>query len=201
MTGKGYQVTCIILAGGKNARMGQKKAFLKFGEKTLIELQRDILNKIFEEIIVVANNLKDFKNVNAKIVKDIIPDSGPLGGLYSGLSVSSNIHSFLIGCDMPFINLGLIEYMIKRIGEYDIIIPSSSRGVEILFAIYSINCMDTIRRQIELRNLRLADILRFHKVRNINQDEISKFDPKEHTFFNVNNPKDYEVAKKIWLRR
>ena len=65
---------------------------------------------------------------------DIIPDPGPLGGLYSGLAVSSNIHSFLIACDMPFINLKLIEFMIKQLGENDIVVPRSSQGIEMLFA-------------------------------------------------------------------
>jgi len=196
-----HSVSCIILAGGKNARMGQEKAFLRIGERTIIEEQKDTLSKIFDEIIIVAKTQDYFKNIDTKVVTDIIPDSGPLGGLYSGLAVSSNIHSFLIGCDMPFINLELIEYMVKRIGENDIIIPLSSNGIETLFAIYSINCMENIRRQIELRNLKLLDILKFHKIRYISQEEVEKFDPKQFSFFNVNNPKDYEEALKIWLKR
>ena len=56
---------------------------------------------------------------------DIIPDPGPLGGSYSGLAVSSNIHSFLIACDMPYIDLKLIEFMIKQFGENDIVVPRS----------------------------------------------------------------------------
>jgi len=88
-------------------------------------------------------------------VTDIIPDSGPLGRLYSGLAVSSNIRSFLIACDMRFINLKLIKFMIKQLGENDIVAPRSSQGIETLFAFYSLNCLETIRRQIEFRNLRL----------------------------------------------
>jgi molybdopterin-guanine dinucleotide biosynthesis protein A len=61
--------------------------------------------------------------------------------------------------------------------------------------------MDTIRRQIEFRNLKLLDILNFFKVRYILQEEVEKFDPKEFSFFNVNSPKDYEEALKIWLKR
>jgi len=201
MLGPQRQISCIILAGGKNARLAQEKAFLRIGERTIIEEQEDTLSKIFDEIIIVTNTLDNFKNIKAKVVNDIVPDSGPLGGLYSGLAVSSNIHSFLIGCDMPFINLNLIEYMIQQIGESDIVIPSSSRGFETLFAIYSLNCLETIRREIELRNLKLLDILNFYKVKYISQEEIEKFDPEEFSFFNVNSPKDYEKALKIWLKR
>ncbi len=181
--------------------MGQEKAYLRIGERTIIEEQRDILGRIFDEIIVVAKTQNNFKNIDAKVVTDIIPDLGPLGGLYSGLAVSSNIHSFLIACDMPFINLELIDYMIKQIGENDIVVPLSSNGIETLFAVYSLNCMETIWRQIEFRNLRLQDILNFFKVRYISQEEVEKFDPKEFSFFNVNNLKDYEEALRIWLKR
>ncbi len=181
--------------------MGREKAYLKIGERTIIEEQSDTLGRIFDEIIIVANSQNYFKNIDVKVVTDIIPDSGPLGGLYSGLAVSSNIHSFLIACDMPFINLQLIDYMIKQIGENDIVIPLSSKGIETLFAIYSLNCLETIKRQIEFRKLKLLDILSFFKVRYISQEEIEKFDPKESSFFNVNSPKDYEEALQIWLKR
>jgi molybdopterin-guanine dinucleotide biosynthesis protein A len=195
------QISCIILAGGKNARMGREKAYLRIGERTIIEEQSDTLGRIFDEIIIVANSQNYFKNIDVKVVTDIIPDSGPLGGLYSGLAVSSNIHSFLIACDMPFINLQLIDYMIKQVGENDIVIPLSSKGIETLFAVYSLNCLETIRRQVEFKNLKLQDILTFFKVRYISQEEVEKFDPKEFSFFNVNSPKDYEEALKIWLKR
>jgi molybdopterin-guanine dinucleotide biosynthesis protein A len=195
------QISCIILAGGKNARMGREKAYLRIGERTIIEEQSDALSRIFDEIIIVANSQNYFENIDVKVVTDIIPDSGPLGGLYSGLAVSSNIHSFLLACDMPFINLQLIDYMIKQIGENDIVIPVSSKGIETLFAVYSLNCLETIRRQVEFKNLKLLDILTFFKVRYISQEEVEKFDPKEFSFFNVNSPKDYEEALKIWLKR
>lgn len=195
------QISCIILAGGKSARIGRDKAFITIDKKPIIEEQTDILSKIFDEIIIVTNALNHFKYVKAKVVKDIVPDSGPLGGLYSGLAVSSNIHSFLIGCDMPFINLELIEYLIEQIEENDIVVPFSSKGLETLFAIYSLNCLDTIRRQIELKTLRLSGILDFHRVRYIDRKEVEKFDPQELSFFNINNPEDFEKAKKIWLKK
>lgn len=195
------QVSCIILAGGKNSRIGQEKAFLRIGERTIIEEQIYTLGKIFNEIIIVVNDRNNFRDTDAKVVTDVIPNSGPLGGLYSGLAVSSNIHSFVIGCDMPFINLELIRYMIEENDESDIIIPLSTKGKETLFAIYSLNCLETIRQQIELRNLRLLNILNFHKVKYISHEEIEKFDSKEFSFFNVNSLKDYEKALKIWLKR
>jgi molybdopterin-guanine dinucleotide biosynthesis protein A len=134
-------------------------------------------------------------------VRDVIPGLGPVGGLYSGLAVSSCIYNFLIACDMPFINLKLLKYMISQINGYDIVIPRSSKGVETLFAIYSINCLESIRRQIDKRHLKLADILNSHNVRFITQEEIQDFDPRELTFININTFEEYEEAQSIWKRK
>lgn len=194
-------LSCIILAGGENSRIGQEKAFLKIGERTFIEEQVSSLSKIFKEIIIVTNNRKNFKNMDVKVVTDIVSHLGPMGGLFTGLSVSSNIHCFVIGCDMPLINLELIKFMIDNIKEDDLVIPLSSSGKETLYAIYSINCLETIKRQIELKNLKLIDILKYHKVKYISDKEINKFDPKELSFFNVNSPKDYKKALRLWTKR
>ncbi|MBW2216468.1 MAG: molybdenum cofactor guanylyltransferase [Deltaproteobacteria bacterium] len=196
-----HEISCIILAGGENSRIGKDKAFLQCGERTFIEEQVFTLRNIFEEIIIVTNNRNKFKDMNVKVVTDIVPHSGPLGGLYTGLAVSSNIHCFVIGCDMPLINLELIKFMRDNITENDIIIPLTSRGKETLFAIYSINCLETIKQQLELKNLKLIDILKYHKVRYVSEKEIIKFDPEEYSFFNVNSPEDYEKVLRLWTKR
>ncbi|MFQ6108344.1 MAG: molybdenum cofactor guanylyltransferase [Candidatus Aminicenantales bacterium] len=201
MTHARGDISCIILAGGRNSRMGKQKAILRLGGKTIAESQVKKLSGTFGEIIIVTNTPDAFQNVKAKIIRDILPNRGPIGGLYSGLSVSSNIHNFLVACDMPFINVKLIRYMINRIEENDIIIPLSSQGLETLYAIYSINCLESIMKQIDSGHFRLADILNFHKVRYITKKEIHEFDPQEISFFNINTPQDYEEAKNIWKAR
>ncbi|MFQ6069429.1 MAG: molybdenum cofactor guanylyltransferase [Candidatus Aminicenantales bacterium] len=201
MSGKRGEVSCIILAGGKNTRMGREKAFLRIGERTIIEEQKDTLKKIFDEIIIVTNNHSYFHNLDVKVVKDIIPHCGPLGGLYSGLSVCSNIHGFLIGCDMPFPSISLINYMIKKIKKNDIVIPVSSRGLEPLFAIYSLNCLETIKRHLEMKDLKISNVLNYHRVSYVSPREVKKFDPHEFSFLNVNTPEEYEQGLKIWLKR
>jgi molybdopterin-guanine dinucleotide biosynthesis protein A len=193
-----HAVSSIILAGGKNSRFGQDKAFLRFGNTTIIEEQIHALSEILDEIIIVTNKRSKYENLDVKVVTDIIPDSGPLGGLYSGLAVSSNIHCFLIGCDMPFVNIKLIKHMIDKIGEKDIIIPVSRGGKETLYAIYSMNCLETIKHQVETGHFRLVDILNFHEVEYISNEDIKRFDPEEYSFVNVNCPSDYDMAVRIW---
>jgi molybdopterin-guanine dinucleotide biosynthesis protein A len=180
--------------------MGEQKALLSLGGSAIIEIQLALLKEIFDEIIIVTNAMDAFRNIDAKIIRDLIPDQGPLGGLYSGLAVSSNIQNFLIGCDMPFVNIELIQFMISQIEENDIVIPETSIGLETLFAFYSINCFESIRFHVELGKLKLADILESQKVRYIAPEEIHALDPDELSFFNINTPKDYEEAKILWQK-
>ena len=177
--------------------MEQDKAFLKFGKLTVIEAQKEILSQLFPEIIIVSNMIESFKSMDARVVKDLIPNSGPLGGLYTGLKVSSYPHSFLIACDMPFINLRLVEYMVLQLEDNDVVIPVSNRGLEALFAIYSLRCIEIIKKHLDDRNLKLVNILDFHKVRYLSQEEIKKFDPDEFSFINMNNPEDYQYVERI----
>jgi molybdopterin-guanine dinucleotide biosynthesis protein A len=48
-------MTGIILAGGKNSRMGMEKAFLKIGGIRLIDRILGVYKEIFTEIIIVTN--------------------------------------------------------------------------------------------------------------------------------------------------
>ena len=200
MTAVKQEISCIVLAGGQSNRMGKQKAWLSIGGSAIIETQLDLLMEIFAEIIIVTNALDAFRNIDAKIIRDLIPDRGPLGGLYSGLAVSSNTQNFLVGCDMPFVNKELIQFMISQIEENDIVIPETLMGLETLFAFYSINCFESIRFNVELGKLKLADILESHKVRYISPKEIHAFDPDELSVVNINTPKDYEEAKNLWQK-
>ena len=51
-----FKMTGIILAGGKNSRMGTNKAFLKLDGILLIERIKAVLNELFPEIIIVTND-------------------------------------------------------------------------------------------------------------------------------------------------
>ncbi len=98
-------VTAVVLAGGKSTRMGQNKALLKMGKKTMIERVIDPLQKIFENIIVVTDNPKEYAMLkNVKFVQDYFDtgEKNSLIGLYTGLIESKTDYVFVTACDMPF---------------------------------------------------------------------------------------------------
>ena len=192
-------LTGIILAGGKAGRMkGRDKAFLKISKDKLIELQLRSLKKTFKRIIVVTNSLQRYRNLKGvKLVSDIIPDIGPLGGIYSGLLASKSFYNFVLACDMPYINLGLIKYMYKKARGYDAAIPKINHRYEPLFGIYSKNCLKVIKELLGKKNFKISKIFPKIKLKAISKKEILKFGHPKRLFMNINTQKDLKRIREM----
>ena len=104
-------MTGIILAGGHSKRLGKDKAFITIGNSRVIEGIVNKLSAIFTDVIIVTKSPETYKYLGAKLVRDLMPESGSLIGIYSGLVSSNNDYNFIVGCDMPFLNISLIKYM------------------------------------------------------------------------------------------
>lgn len=190
-------MTGIILAGGRNSRIKVKKAFLNIGDKPIIEIILNKFEKKFSDIIIVTNSPSEYEYLGVKLFRDIIPDKGSLGGLYSGLVNSESKYNFVVACDMPFINEELIKEVIRNDDEYDVVIPKINNGYEPLFAMYSKNCISFIKKQLIEDNLKIINFFPFVKVKEITENTIKQIDPDFHSFFNINTSIDYEDALNI----
>lgn len=187
------EMTGIVLAGGRAARMGGAcdKAFLKIDNETIIDGQLKILKQIFKEMIVVTNSANSYKDIKeVTVIPDIIRERGPIGGIYSGLLASHSFYNFVVACDMPFINAKLIEYMITLKDGYDIVVPRIEGKYEALFSIYSKNCVRPISEAIEKGRLTVGELFTDVRVREVAGDEIMKFGDADTIFMNVNTKED-----------
>ena len=162
------KTTGIILAGGKNSRIGTEKAFLQLKTGTcLIQHTLSLFKKIFPEIIIVTNNPISYQNFGTKLVEDLLKGKGPLAGIFTGLCYSSNQSGFIIACDMPFPQMKLIKYILRQPEEYDVVIPEIEGKAEPLFARYSKNCLPVIFSHLLKNDLKIQNILKKLKVKRI----------------------------------
>lgn len=182
----------IILAGGKNTRMGLDKAFISFSGRPLIEFLIETLSDIFKILIIVTNKPHLYQKYDIQICSDIIKDKGPLGGIHAALSVSKSMYNFVVACDMPLINRDLIKYIIGKSNGYDAVLAEYGERLHPLCAVYSRNCIMPIKLQIDKKNLKMVDFLKFVNTKIILQEEIKKIDPEGRSFINVNTKDDYE---------
>lgn len=183
-------MTGIILSGGKSLRMGENKAFIEIEGVPIIQRIYTIFKELFHEVIIVTNQIELFKKFDSKIYSDLLPDKGALGGLYTGLFFSNFYYSFCVACDMPFLNKSLVQYLIKRIGDEDVIVPRTKDGLQPLHAIYSKNCLDPIKEIIEQGKFKIIDIFHRVQVNIIEEADFISLDPFRESFINVNTPKE-----------
>ncbi|MEW6096018.1 MAG: molybdenum cofactor guanylyltransferase [bacterium] len=192
-------MTGIILAGGKGTRLGNRnKAFIKLGKFSIIEnVIMRLKEASFKEIIICGGQTLNIQGLTP--VEDIIPHKGPLAGVYSGLISSNSFYNFVVACDMPFLSINLIKYMKDKVGDADIVVPKTKKGIEPLHAIYSKNCMDIIKQKItcEKGKLSLRSIFSELKIKYVLEEEILKFSLPEIAFFNINTVEDIEKAKRL----
>lgn len=184
-------ITGIILAGGKSSRMGEDKSFIAFQGRPLIESVIDKLSTLFKDLIIITNNSSPYKKYKIKTYIDIIKDRGPLGGIYTGLYHSNTKYNFIVACDMPFLNISLVEYMVQRINGYDVVIAKRLGRLHPLFGIYSQNCIKFIKGKLVKDNLKIRDFFKYVKVKIITDRETGKFDENGLSFVNINTPEDY----------
>jgi len=190
-------MAAIILSGGNNQRIGADKAFLQIGKKTIIERQIEILSTIFTQIIIVTNLPEKYKHLKVDLISDIIPNKGPLGGIYSGLTISKDKYNFIVSCDLPFLNADLISYMKRLTDQQDVIIPKLNQFLEPLHAVYSKDCIASIKKHLDQNDLRTQSFFTEVRVKYIEKTEVERFDPKGIAFFNVNTKRDLKRARLI----
>jgi len=193
------RLTAIILAGGKSSRIGsgQDKAILKLNGKRLIDIVISKLKHIVGDNIIIVGPTEKYPSYK-QVVPDLFNQKGLLVGLYSGLKTSVSQYNLVVGCDMPFLKVELLQYMRDKIDSNDIIIPRYARSyVEPLCAIYSKVCLEVMKRNIKVGILSVRKIFPYLKVKYIEEKEIKKVDPELNSFFNVNYKEDFIRAEEL----
>ncbi len=192
-------MTGVLLAGGKSRRMGEDKRFLHVGERTLFEQSLTVLRSIFRDVLIVIAQDSPSLETDAPVIRDLVPDCGSLGGLYTGLHQASTEHVFVVACDMPFLNQEAVRYVIGLKEEADIVMAEGENGLQPMHAVYSRRCLPVLEEMVRTHRLKIQDIVAHPslKVRLINMAELSRIDPEGRSFLNVNTPADLEAARKL----
>lgn len=192
-----YNVTGILLAGGKSSRMGKDKALIKFGDETFISNSIKKLNKLFDEVIVVADNVKKYHIENVNIIRDIYPGMGPMGGIHAALKAAKNDWIFVIPCDMPLWEPFLVEEILKHRLDYDIVVPLINDHMEPLFALYKKTCIPGIEECLNNNIIKVLELYPLVKTNYLDLEKVyNEVDQCTKSFFNINTPEDlYNMVK------
>ncbi|MFC1966090.1 molybdenum cofactor guanylyltransferase [Chloroflexota bacterium] len=189
-------VSAVVLAGGKNLRLGKNKALETFYGKSLIERVIERIRPLASQILIVTSKQQsDLAVAGTEALLDLYPDKGPLVGIYTGLTYSRSSHSITVACDMPFLNTELLRYMTELSGDFDAVVPRlEEEKIEPLHAVYSKSCLPAIRERLESNHLGIHSFLKAVNVRYVERDECQRLDPELLSFFNINYQSDLERA-------
>mgnify|MGYP001230458346 CR=1 FL=1 len=191
------KVTSIVLAGGKSLRLGRSKALETFDGRSLIECVMERLRPLTSQFLIVTSQERFDLPVTqkAEILVDIYPGKGPLGGIYTGLLASRSSHNIVVACDMPFLNIELLRYMIELPVDFDAVVPRLEKEmIETLHAVYFKSCLDKMKTQLEHNELGVNSFLNTVRVRYVERAECQRLDPQLLAFFNINYQSDLDQA-------
>ena len=196
------EVTGVLLAGGKSRRMGEDKRHLVVGEQTLLERGLAVLQSTFREVLVVIAQDSPPLGVDARVVRDLVPDCGSLGGLYTGLMQATTPYIFVVACDMPFLNQPVIAQFTSRTAIADIVMAKLDGRLHPMHALYSKRCVPALEEMIRTRQLKIQEIVSelSLRVRYVTEADLLTIDPSGRSFYNVNTMADLEAARSLLAR-
>jgi molybdopterin-guanine dinucleotide biosynthesis protein A len=191
------QTEAFILTGGQSSRMGQDKALLEIGSKTLLERAASLCAPLVSSITLVGDPQR-YSRFGFPALADRWPGAGPLGAIATALSSAKHPWCLVLACDMPFVTSPWLEWLLDRASKSssDAVIPETTRGLEPLCAIYRASCAPVLAAALDSGVRKVTDGLDLINTDLIKENEWRKFSPDGDLFQNLNTWEDFVSAKK-----
>jgi molybdopterin-guanine dinucleotide biosynthesis protein A len=182
--------------------MGRDKAFLELGGRPLVEIVVERMSRVCAEVLVVASDGRPYTGLGVPVVEDRFRGVGVLGGLHAGLEAAAHELALAVGCDMPFLNPGLLRAFAGWADGFDVVVLRHRDGeqVEPLHAAYRCTCLPAIENAIRAGRRRIVSFFPHVRVRYVAPEEVTQFDPDLRSLRNVNTPEEWAVTRVAWGR-
>lgn len=191
----------LILCGGQSRRMGSDKACLAFGgEPLLLRMLRLVSEGLGQVPLAVAaaadQQLPDIPS-GVLLTTDEFPGLGPIEGLRAGLQVLSECCDAVVvtSCDAPLLVPAVLPLLQATPGAWDAVVVGEPEGrLHPLCSAWRMSALPAIRRQRDLRVLRLRSLLEEVRTTVLPATALQAVDPELDSLRNVNDRESYEWA-------
>lgn len=183
-------VTAIILAGGKSSRFGCDKTLYPIEGKTMTERAVEILRPFVDEILISVDRKGKFCLPDIREIEDIYPETGPMGGIYSGLLSAKHEICIIIAGDFLQIDTELTKRLLAASEGFCVAIPVNEGRLEPLYGVYKRSMVPLFEKKLKEGDYRLWKLLEEVKedgngfFYTIEEERDKKF------LYNVNFPED-----------
>ncbi len=187
----------VILAGGKSTRMKFNKAFACIAGQPVVQIILDKFKHYFDETIIISNEAQLYEHLGFKIYSDVFPGLGPVAGIHSALYHARNDRIFVMGCDMPFMNMALVRFLLDSLEDYECVVPVLDTHLQPLSAVYSKKCLPVLTECLKNDKLKLIRVFEELHTREIAEMQMKQFGNPREIFMNVNDQAALEIAQQI----
>ena len=185
-------VAAAILAGGQARRYGGRdKSRLVIDGRTIIVRQMDVLQRVASELFIVAPDDGRYRDLGVPVYPDVIPASGPMGGLATALERAHAPRVLVVACDLPYLEEPLLAALAGAAAGGDGAWARSPRGVEPLVACYRRSARGVVRGAILAGRLAVVDLGAVMRLRLVDVDSVAT-GRAARVLANVNTPADYD---------
>lgn len=185
-------LTGAILAGGRSLRFGRNKALEFLHGERLIDRAVKSLRTQCDPVLVVANDLSRYHDVQATLVQDILLQQGPLGGIYTALLFSPGEWVLVRATDMPFLVPELLGLLSGLKDGYDVVVPQCGDRYEPLLALYHRRCIPVVASQLQGEDRMIVAFYNKVRLKVVPEEMWRRVDPEAISFKNVNTLQDWE---------
>lgn len=197
----GPAVSAVVLAGGMSRRLGRDKAVEPLEGEPLIRRVLSRVAQVTDETVVVVNHAARASELplggDVATAVDRYPDSGSLGGIFTGLEAARSEWALIVACDMPFLNIPLLRRILSLREGRDAVVPIVEGRPEPTHAAYSRRCLPHIERRLRANDLKISRFFEDVDVGYLPQLAVDEYDPGHLSFFNVNTEQDLERARQL----
>ena len=194
-------ITIAVQAGGKSSRMGKDKALIRLAGIPLIEHVLGRIDGLADEILITTNRPETLNHLTLRMAPDAVPGAGALHGLNTALRAALGDVVLVLSCDTPFVSRELLEHLLNRAHEADVIVPKHGDKYEPLQAVYnSAHCLPALEAALESDERRMVSFFPKVHILPIEEPVLTELDPSGLSFFNINTPADLERAERLLNR-
>lgn len=152
-------VAAYILSGGKNKRFQSDKARALYQSKPLITHMAETIAPFASAITVIADVPDKYHDLDLTTIADLLPDLGPIGGLYTALDHCLNDWLLLTPCDFLGINPDWIKILLAQNQTNKPAIAYRDNFWQPLLALYHKSALPIVKKQIDANQLALQNML------------------------------------------
>lgn len=196
----------IVLAGGRSTRMGRPKVALDWHGETLLEHVVGVVGRGAETVVVVGAPGQRLPALppDVRIVRDARPGRGPVEGLIAGLSAAAEVAdlAFVTAVDAPFLDPAFVRAVLVAAAGTEVAVPVVDGRLHPLAAAYRTDLARRVARLSADGVDSLTGVIAACEARRLDRGALladaalSAADPGLRSLVNLNEPADYERARR-----